>query len=193
MGSLKAVSRIPEAGLGTVTSVALALPSDVFTVSGSPVTSAGTLSATYATQLPNLVWASNSSGATATPTFRALVAADLPNTVLFKNTSATTTVGYLFTAGNLGTVSSGTTTLAAATANYQYYTNNGAHTLAAPAADSAIDVLITNGASAGTITPSGFTVGSSTGDAFTTTNGNKFIFTSIRINGVSTYVVKALQ
>lgn len=65
-------------GAGTVTSVGLALPG-IFTISGSPVTSAGTLTGTLATQSANLVWAGPTTGAAATPTFRALVGADLPN------------------------------------------------------------------------------------------------------------------
>lgn len=77
--------------------------------------------------------------------------------------------------------------------NYQYFTNNGAITLNAPAVDSAMDILITNSGSAGTITFSGFTVNSNTGEPFTTTNGHKFILSIRRINGTSTYVNKALQ
>ncbi len=65
------------AGTGTVTSVALSLPA-FLTVSGSPVTTAGTLTAVLAPQAANLVWAGPASGAAAAPTFRALVAADLP-------------------------------------------------------------------------------------------------------------------
>jgi len=64
------------AGTGTVTSVGLALPS-LFTVSGSPVTSAGTLSAGLASQAANTVLAAPS-GAAGVPGFRALVGADLP-------------------------------------------------------------------------------------------------------------------
>lgn len=106
----------------------------------------------------------------------------------------TITVGYLITPYNAGTLSSGTFTPDATLGNYQYLTNNGAFTWAAPAADSAIDTLVTNGASAGAITFSGFTIASgNTGDSLTTTNGNKFIVTVIRINGISTYVIKALQ
>lgn len=64
-------------GGNAVTSVALALPG-IFTVSGSPVTSTGTLTGALANQSPNLVWAGPASGGAAVPTFRALVAADLP-------------------------------------------------------------------------------------------------------------------
>ncbi len=66
-----------SSGSGTVTSVALSLP-NIFSVSGSPITTAGTLSASLATQLQNTVFAApNGSGGT--PTFRALVAADIPS------------------------------------------------------------------------------------------------------------------
>jgi hypothetical protein len=64
-------------GTGTVTSVALTEPVE-FIVSGSPVTGAGTLTVTKATQAANLVWAGPTTGAAAQPTFRALVAADIP-------------------------------------------------------------------------------------------------------------------
>lgn len=65
------------AGAGTVTSVALTMPA-VFSVSGSPITGAGTLAVTLATETANTVWAGPTSGGAATPTFRALVTADMP-------------------------------------------------------------------------------------------------------------------
>lgn len=64
-------------GTGTVTSVGLSLPS-IITVTGSPVTTTGTLTGTLATQSANRVWAGPTSGSAAAPTFRSLVAADLP-------------------------------------------------------------------------------------------------------------------
>jgi hypothetical protein len=100
--------------------------------------------------------------------------------------------GFNVTPVNLGTVSSNTT-LNALQGNYQYMTANGAFQLIAPTTDSAIDLLITNGTAAGTITANGFTVSASIGDAMTTTNTNKFIWSIRRINGVSTYIIKALQ
>jgi hypothetical protein len=69
---------LPAPGTGTVTSVALALPASLYTISGSPVTTNGTLTGTLITQTANLVWAGPSTGVPATPTFRALVTADLP-------------------------------------------------------------------------------------------------------------------
>lgn len=65
------------AGSGTVTSVALSLPSQ-FAVSGSPVTGVGTLTAGWNNQSANVVFAGPSTGAATAPAFRALVNADLP-------------------------------------------------------------------------------------------------------------------
>lgn len=62
---------------GSVTSVAATVPAE-FTISGSPITSSGTLAISKATQSANLVWAGPTTGSAAAPTFRALVAADLP-------------------------------------------------------------------------------------------------------------------
>lgn len=64
---------------GTVTSVALALPSSILTVSGSPIIASGTLTGSLAVQNANKVWAGPTTGADAAPAFRALVGADLPN------------------------------------------------------------------------------------------------------------------
>ena len=64
-------------GGGTVTSVGLSLPA-LFSVTGSPVTTAGTLTATLAAQSANLVWAGPATGAAAAPAFRSLVAGDIP-------------------------------------------------------------------------------------------------------------------
>lgn len=102
-------------------------------------------------------------------------------------------VGFSLTSYNLGTVSSGTVTPAASNGNSQYLTNNGAFTLAAPSSDAPFDILVTNGASAGAITFTGFSVGTNTGDTYATTNTNKYILMIRRINGSSTYAWKALQ
>lgn len=65
-------------GGGGVSSVGLALPS-IFGVTGSPITSSGTLTASLANQLPNTVFAGPAASPSATPSFRALVAADIPS------------------------------------------------------------------------------------------------------------------
>jgi hypothetical protein len=64
-------------GSGSVTSVALTMPSE-FTVTGSPISAAGTLAVTKANQSANQGFFGPSGGGPAAPTFRALVAADLP-------------------------------------------------------------------------------------------------------------------
>ncbi len=63
-------------GNGTVTSVGLSLPS-IFSVSSSPVTGAGTITATLASQTASRVWASPA-GSDGAPTFRELVQGDIP-------------------------------------------------------------------------------------------------------------------
>jgi hypothetical protein len=88
---------------------------------------------------------------------------------------------------------SGSYTPDALNGNYQYFTNNGAITFNSPGTDCAIDFLITNSGTAGAITFSGYTVNANTGEPLTTTNGHKFILSIRRINGTSTYVIKALQ
>ena len=108
-------------------------------------------------------------------------------------TSGTFTTGFNFTSYNAGVISSGTFTPSALNGNYQYYTANGAHTIAAPSNDCALTVLIINSSGAGAITFSGYTVGAYTGDSLTVTNGNQFLLNILRINGTSTYTVKALQ
>jgi hypothetical protein len=64
---------------GTVTSVGLALPASVFSVSGSPVTTAGTLTGALITQAANTVFAGPVTGAADVPAFRALVSGDIPD------------------------------------------------------------------------------------------------------------------
>lgn len=64
---------------GGVSSVGLSLPSSILTVSGSPVTTSGTLTGTLAMQFANEVWAGPTSGGSGAPTFRSLVLADLPS------------------------------------------------------------------------------------------------------------------
>jgi hypothetical protein len=85
---------------GTVTSVGLALPSSVFTVSGSPVTTSGTLTGAFASQSANFVFAAPN-GSSGVPSFRALVSADIPTLPYISTTlGATATSGGLTVSGN---------------------------------------------------------------------------------------------
>ena len=81
---------VAGAGLGTVTSVGLTLP-NIFTVTNSPVTTTGSLTATLASQSANRLFASPN-GSAGTPTFRSLVAADLPTVTIAKGGLGLTTV-----------------------------------------------------------------------------------------------------
>lgn len=73
---LDGVATGATANTGTVTSVALSLPAE-FTVTGSPVSTTGTLTATKASQTANNFYAAPN-GSAGAPTFRAIVAADIP-------------------------------------------------------------------------------------------------------------------
>jgi hypothetical protein len=87
---LRADGTWAPAGAGSVSSVALAAPGSIMTVTGSPVTSSGTLTLNLTTQVVNSVWAGPSSGPSAAPTFRLLVAADIPNIAESQVTNLTT-------------------------------------------------------------------------------------------------------
>ncbi|MCP4246223.1 MAG: hypothetical protein GY778_04165, partial [bacterium] len=63
-------------GAGTVTSVAVTAPS-ILSVGGSPITAAGTIALTLATQADNTVFAGPNGGGPLAPTFRLLVEADI--------------------------------------------------------------------------------------------------------------------
>ena len=75
----------------------------------------------------------------------------------------------------------------------QYITNGGNFTITAPTHDGSCMLLITNNGSAGTISFNGFTTNSNTGEPFDTTSGHKFTVTIWEINGVASYLTKALQ
>lgn len=70
--------RIIGAGNGTVTSVGLSTPGLIFNVTGSPVTTTGTLTLNLNTQAANTALWGPTTGAAATPTFRTMVPADIP-------------------------------------------------------------------------------------------------------------------
>lgn len=92
-----------------------------------------------------------------------------------------------------GSLTTGNITIDCGKVQDQFITNGGAFTITAPANDGQCILLVTNNASASTITFSGFSVGSNTGDALTTTNTNKFSIFIWRINGTSGYRIAAHQ
>jgi hypothetical protein len=116
-----------------------------------------------------------------------------PGAASLSATDQTVSGGANVTSFNIGTVSSGTTTIDCGKSPLQYLTNGGAFTLGPPANDGSCLVLITNGGSAGAVNTSAFTVGANVGDVVDTVNGHKFMISIVRINGVATYLAKALQ
>lgn len=91
-GSAYASTNCASGGAGNVTSVGLAMPS-IFTVTGSPVTSTGTLTATLANESANTVFSGPPSGSATAPTFRALVSNDIPNLPQYQGVLTLTTSG----------------------------------------------------------------------------------------------------
>lgn len=82
-------------GTGTVTSVAMTVPS-FLNVVGSPITTSGTFAVTLNDEVANTVFAGPASGADAAPTFRALVPADIPG-----GTGTPDVLAYYDASGNL--------------------------------------------------------------------------------------------
>lgn len=87
------INNTQASGVGSVTSVGLVLPSSTFTITVSPITSSGSLTAIFANQSANQIFAGPATGAAAVPTWRSLVAADLPAGTV----SPLTTKGDLYT------------------------------------------------------------------------------------------------
>lgn len=101
---------LPGAGVnGGVVSVAMTVPSALLTVSGSPVTTSGTLALSLPTQNAATVLAGPVTGnAPAAPSFRSLVAGDLPNATV-------STKGAVIPDGNTIVISTSTISVAPAT------------------------------------------------------------------------------
>lgn len=130
---------------GTVTSIGLSEPAE-FTVSGSPVTSSGTITVTKAVQAPNTIYSGPTTGAATAPTFRSLVTNDLPAATGTVTSVALTMPAELSVAGSPITTS-GTLTVTKATqsANIIY-----AGPASGAAAQPAFRGLVTNDLPAGT-------------------------------------------
>lgn len=100
------------------------------------------------------------------------------------------TGGAIVTAPTAG---SGSFTVNCGLGPLQSYTNGAAATITAPANDGSCIIKSTNNASAGALTFSGFTVSANTGDSLTTTNGNIFYISIVRIGGTANYIIRAAQ
>ncbi len=102
------------------------------------------------------------------------------------------TGGFTSSSDNDGTAS-GTYTPTPSGGNFKTLTNNAAFTFAAPTATGSYSLVveITNGATAGVVTFTGFA--KITGDALTTTNGNKFQLAMLKTAGGVTLNIGAMQ
>jgi hypothetical protein len=138
-----------------VTSVGLSMPAD-FTVTNSPVTSAGVLTATWASQAANLVLASPN-GSSGTPSFRSLANDDLPASGVVAATYGTASAVPVFTVNAKGVVTNVTNTTIA-------ISNTQVSGLGTMSTQNATSVSITGGAIDGT------TVGATTPAAGTFTS-----------------------
>lgn len=110
-------------GSGSVTSINSAWGSSLFTVSGGPVTSAGTLTHDLTTQAANCIVAGPTSGGDAKPTCRTMVNADLPATS--GSGSVCLTSNCSLTAPILGTATVGTLPTASGTDGRLYVVTDG--------------------------------------------------------------------
>lgn len=127
---------------------------------------------------------SDGTGATTNPTITATIS----------TTDTSLTAGYTATAVNDGTKSAAVVyTPSPAGGNMRTITNGGAFTLAAPTAsgDYTMVLQITNSATAGAITLSGFN--KITGSSITTTVGHDFFIYITKVNGFILANVAALQ
>ena len=178
---------------GTPTSGQIAVWTAAATVQGVTPTGTGSPVLAVSPALSGAPTAPTATGGTNTTQIAttAFVQAAIPSDYLKTDaTDQTITDGANVTAALL---SAGNITVDCGQRPLQYTTNGGAFTITAPSNDGSCVLLVTNNASAGAIAFSGFTVGSSTGDALTTVNGSKFMIYIVRINGVSSYTIKALQ
>lgn len=105
------------------------------------------------------------------------------------------TAGFTSVVADDGTKSSGTYAPSPVGGNFRKCTNNGAFTLAAPSTSGSynLELDITNGASAGGVTFSGFATGYPKGSSLTTTSGHKFKLHIHKSDAGVTATIEALQ
>ena len=187
---------VDAAGTDNSTAVTLAGSLDYITISGQELTrNAIDLTADTSGSLPVASGGTGSANAADARTALGVEAADAD--ILKADTADELAVGYSGATTDAGTKSSGTFTPSPDTSGggMLHFVNGGAHTLAPPAKNCTMVLLMKNNASAGTLTTSGYTLVD--GDALTTTNGHEFFLYITRYSDGSTtfsaLTVKALQ
>ena len=153
-------------GTGTVTSVGLSLPS-IFNVTGSPVTTSGTLSATLSNETANYVFAGPTSGSSAAPSFRSLVSTDIPSLPYGTVTSVSQSfTGGLISVSGSPITSSGTLalTVAGTSGGIPYFSSG------------------TNWASSAALTSNALMIGGGAGSAPSTTTTGTGVLTALGVN-----------
>ena len=173
------------AGTGTVTSVALALPGE-FSISGSPVTGAGTLTGSWANQTGNMAFMSPDN-ATGTPGFRAVRPRDIG--ILAKGDLATTSV-YPYTSFSiLGIGTDGKVLMADSTQatgmKWETLTGTGTVTSVAQTVPAGFSISGSPVTTSGTLA---ITFGSTTANRILMTNGSGTVSWSNLATSPSTYV-----
>ena len=110
-----------------------------------------------------------------------------------QNVAATLTAAVVSTPQDAGTIATGTYTPSPVSGNFKKYVNGGAHTLAAPvlAGNYSMVIQITNNATAGAITFTGFA--KIIGDVLTTTNAQLFQICLTKTDGGVVAAVVAMQ
>lgn len=163
-------------GTGSVSSVGLSLPAE-FSVGGSPVTTTGTLAATWAAETHNFVFAGPTPSGSGTPTFRALVAADLPGgTGTVTSVAQTVPAEFIITGSPVTTTGTLAITKATQTAN-QLWAGPTTGAAAVPTFRALVPADLGLGWTSYTPTRTGWTdVGSPTVTARYTTDLNKVFF-----------------
>ena len=164
--------------VGTITGTSLTLTTDL------AVTHGGTGASDAANARTNL-----GLGTAATQASSAFEAAD--SDILKADVADVLTAGFAASVHDLGTISSGTTTLDETNSNLQKCVNGGAFVLAPPSNSCTIVLQVTNNSSAGTITTSGFTL--TDGDSISTGNGDDFFFYITVVGSFSHLTVKKLS